>query len=157
MRLRRSRPVRHRLAADVEVAVLEPEALIDRLVRFVDVERRRLGLGQDVDLARLQLDLAGRHARVLRPGQPASDLSGGRDDELVAHPTRRLVRLRRVRLVDDDLRDPVAVTDVQEDQLSVVATTVHPAREARVDAGVGAAQLTRGVGAIGRGETGTGC
>ncbi len=61
-------PFGHRLAPDVEVAVLQPKALVDRLVRLVDVEGRRLRLGQDVDLGRLELDLAGRHARVLGPG-----------------------------------------------------------------------------------------
>ena len=66
-------PIGHRLAADVEVSVLEAEALVDRLVGLVDVERRRLRLGQDVDLGRAQLDLACRHARVLRPGQARRD------------------------------------------------------------------------------------
>ena len=40
-------PALHRLAPDVEVAVLEAQDLVDRRVRLVDVERRRLRLGQD--------------------------------------------------------------------------------------------------------------
>ena len=55
----------HRLAADVEVAVLEPDRLIDGCVGIVDVEGRRLRLGQDLDLGRLDLDRARRQLRVL--------------------------------------------------------------------------------------------
>jgi len=42
------------------------------------------------------------------------------------------VRLVRVGLVDDDLRDPVPVAQVQEDQLAVVAAPMHPPGEPRV-------------------------
>ncbi len=44
-----------------------------------------------------------------------------------------LVRLGRVGFVDDDLRDPVPVTQVEEDQLAVVAAAMDPAGETRVD------------------------
>ena len=47
IRLRHHQPALHRLSSEVEVAVLESQALIDRRVRLVDVERRRLRLGQD--------------------------------------------------------------------------------------------------------------
>ena len=69
-------PVGHRLAPDVEVAVLEAQALVDRGVGLVDVERRRLRLGQDLDLGRPQLDLAGRQLRVLGARQARRDLAG---------------------------------------------------------------------------------
>ncbi len=63
----------HRLAPDVEVAVLETQALVDGRIGVVDVERRRLGLGQDVDAGRLQLDRPGRQLGVLGAGQPWGD------------------------------------------------------------------------------------
>ena len=56
----------HRLAPDVEVAVLEANALVDRGVGLVDVERRGPGLGQDLDRVRPELDLARGELRVLR-------------------------------------------------------------------------------------------
>ena len=55
----------HRLAPDVEIAVLQPQDLVDRRVRVVDVEGRRLRLGQDRHGRRLELDRAGRQLRVL--------------------------------------------------------------------------------------------
>ena len=62
-------PALHRLAPDVEVAVLEPQALVDRSVGFVDVERRRLRLGQDRHGRGPKLDRACRQLRVFRARQ----------------------------------------------------------------------------------------
>ena len=146
--------VGHRLASDVEVAVLEAQALVDRRIGLVDVERRRLRLGQDLEVGRAQLDLAGRQARVLGPGETAGDLARDGDDELAAHPAGDLVGLRGVGLVDDDLGEAVAVAQVQEDQLAVVAAPVDPAGQPGVRAGIGRPQLAGGVGPIRRGEAG---
>ena len=93
-------PALHRLAADVEVAVLEPQALVDRGVGVVDVEGRRLRFGQDREVGRPQLDGAGRQLRVLGAGQARRDLAQDRDDELRSGAARLLVGGRRVRLVD---------------------------------------------------------
>ena len=145
-------PALHRLAPDVEVAVFEPQALIHRGVGLVDVERRRLRLGQDLDLGRLELDRAGRELRVLRAGQPRRDGPGDHDDELGADPAGDRVRGRGIRLVDDDLGDPVPIAQVEEDQLAVVTAAVDPARQARGGTRIADPQLAAGVGPVGRGE-----
>jgi hypothetical protein len=142
----------HRLAADVEVAVLEAQALVDRGVRFVDIERRGLGLRQDLDVGRLELDGAGRQLRVLRAGQPLGDGPRDRDHELGADPAGRRVGVGRIGLVDDDLGDPVPVAQVEEDQLAVVTSPVDPAGQACRRASVADPELTAGVRAIGRGK-----
>ena len=121
-------------------------------VRLVDVERRGLRLGQDLDVGRLELDGAGRQLRVLGAGQPLRDRPRDRDDELGADPAGRRVGLGRVGLVDDDLGDPVAVAQVEEDQLAVVAPAVDPAGQPRGRAGVAETELAAGVRAVGRGE-----
>ena len=54
--------------------------------------------------------------------------------------------------VDDDLGDPVAVAEVEEDQLAVVAAAMDPARQAGGRPGVGGPQRAAGVGPVGRGE-----
>ena len=135
--------VGHRLAAEVEVAVLQAEALVDRRVRLVDVERRGLGLGQDLDLGGPELDLAGRELGVLRARQPLGDRARDGDHELGADPARDGMRLGRVGLVDDDLGDAVPVAQVQEDQLAVVAATMDPAGEPRVAPASGPAARRR--------------
>ncbi len=144
----------HRLTTDVEVAVLQPQALVDRGVGLVDVERRRLRLGQDVDGGRLELDGARRQLRVLGAGQTRRDRARDRHDELRAQPAGGLVRVRRVGPVDHDLGDPVTIAQVEEDQLAVVATPVDPAGQTGVAAGIGSPKLAAGVAAVGRGEAG---
>ena len=130
-------PALHRLAPDVEIAVLEAQDLVDRGVRLVDVEGRRLRLGQDLEGGRLDLDRARRKRLVLGPGQPRRDRSLDRHDELGPDPAGRRMGGGRIGLVDDDLGDPVAISQVQEDQLAVIAPAVDPAREARGVARVG--------------------
>ena len=71
------------------------------------------------------------------PGWRRATVARDRHDELGPDPAGRLVGGGRVGLVDDDLGDPVAVAQVQEDERSVVAAAVDPAREPGGDAGVG--------------------
>ena len=147
-------PALHRLAPDVEVAVLQAQGLVDRRVRLVDVEGRRLRLGQDVHLGRLELDRTCRQLRVLRAGQPHRHRAGHGHHELRADPAGRLVGDRGVHLVDDDLRDAVPIAQVQEDELAVVAPPMDPAGQAGARPCVGGAELPARVRAIGRGEAG---
>ena len=52
----------HRRAAQVEVAVPQPQHLVD-VDAVVERERRRLGLVQHLERGRADLDLAGRQRR----------------------------------------------------------------------------------------------
>jgi hypothetical protein len=144
----------HRLAADVEIAVLEADRLVHRSIRFVDVEGRCLGVVQDRHPGCLELDLAGREAGVLRAGPSKGDRALDRDHELGADAGRDLVCLRRVRPIDDDLGQPMAVPQVEEDRVAVVAATMDPARELRRAGCVGSPERTARMAAVGRGEAG---
>ena len=145
----------HRLAPDVEVAVLEADALVDLGVGFVDVERRGLRLGQDLDGVRAELDLARGELRVLRAGQPQRDLAA-----------------RRSRRTRERIREATAWASGE----SVASTTtwVIPCRSRRsrkmswpwsrrrwtqpdrraLDARVGGAQLAAGMAAVRGGQIG---
>jgi hypothetical protein len=144
----------HRLPPDVEIAVLEADRLVDRRVGLVDVEGRRLRLGQDGQLAGLELDLARGQAGVLRARQAAGHGALDGHHELGAAAGGGGMRVGRVGRVDDDLGDPMAVANVEEDELAVVAAAVDPARQAGAAAFVGAAEGAAGVGPIGSGEAG---
>ena len=61
---------------------------------------------------------------------------------------------RGVGLVDDDLGDPVAIAEVEEDQLPMVAPSMDPAGQTGIPPGIGGPQLAAGMGSIGRGEAG---
>ena len=132
-------------------------ALVDGCIGLVDIERWRLRLGQDLEVRGAELDLAGRELLVLGAGQAFRDRAAHGQDELRADAAGLLVGGRVFGLVDDDLGDPVAVAQVQEDQLAVVASPMDPAREAGVGARVGCPQLPVGMSAVGRGETAGGC
>ncbi len=149
-------PLLHRLPPDVEVAVAQPERLVDRGVGLIDVERRGLRLGQDLDRRGAQLDVAGRQLRVLLAGLAPVDRAVDREDVLAPDPTRQRMGRRRVGRIDHDLGDPVAVAQVEEDQLAVIAPTVDPARQAGGRPGVGRPELAAGVTAIRAGERGGG-
>ena len=60
-------PIEQGLAPDVEIAVLEPQAFVDGRIRFVDVERWRLGLVEYLHGLGPNLDRACRELCVFRP------------------------------------------------------------------------------------------
>ncbi len=77
----------------------------------------------------VDLDLAGREARVLAAGRAPLDGAVDLDDVFVVQLGGDRVRLGRGRRVDRDLDDAGAVAQVDEDQAAVVAHAVHPALE----------------------------
>jgi hypothetical protein len=110
----------HLGAPDVQVAVLQPDFLVE-LPGPLDGERQRIGLGQDLDRGRRDLDLAGRQLRVLVPGR--TPLHGAGDQHAVLGPQV----VGDVLFAQHDLHDPAAVTQVDEDDATVIATTGDPA------------------------------
>jgi len=125
----------------VKVRIIDKTAEPGTTSRALAVHARTLELYR-------QLDLAGGELRVLGSGQPQGDLPARAHDELRAHPRGNRVRLGRVGGVDHDLGDPVAVAQVKEDELAVVAAAMDPAGQARADARVGGAQLAAGMAAV---------
>ena len=104
--------VAHRLSAKVEIAIAKTETLVDRRVGLVDVERRRLRLGQDGDIVSPELDVSGREIGVLLALYSPGHRSGDGDHELAPYMRRGLMCPRSLRGVEDDLGDPVSITDV---------------------------------------------
>ena len=119
-----------RPATKIERAVAQTQVLVHRGV-LVDRERRRVGVGQDLECGHGELDLPGGQVRVDVLGRPARDLAGGRDHVLGAQPVRGGVGLGRGIGMEHELDDPRALPQVDEDQTAVVATAVHPARDTR--------------------------
>ncbi len=113
----------HDLAAQIDVAVLEPHFLAHLLV---ELERQRVGAIQDLDGARHDLDAAGSEVRVDRTGRALAHLALDAHHELVAELFGVGEHLGRVR-VADDLHQALAVAQVDEDHAAVVAPPMHPA------------------------------
>ncbi len=113
----------HQVAAQVDVAVLEPQLLAHVLV---EGERRRHRRVQDHELRGEQLDLAGSQVRVHGAGRTRPQLALHLDTELASEVLGTLEGLRRVG-VEDDLQQPRAVAQVDEDHAAMVTAAVHPA------------------------------
>ena len=116
----------HARAAQVEVAVLEAQSLVDVVVG-VYRERRHLRTIEHVQAIDADLDVAGRQPRVLGSGRPLANAAAHADDVFVA----QLLGLGEAGLlrVEDDLRDAVAIAQVDEDQAAVIAAAIDPSVE----------------------------
>src|SRR5207248_1475031 len=122
-----------------DIAVAQARGLLDRAL-LVDRERRGLGDGQALGLADLDLDVAGGQVGVLVRGLALDDGAARGEDVLGAQPLGHREGLGRIG-VEDELDEPAAVAQVDEDQVAVVAAAVDPAGEADVALRVAAAQV----------------
>ena len=134
-----------RVAAQVEEAIFETNVL--GIVRFAEHRQRQFPGGrQHLDLARENLDLAGRQIGIGRLGGARLDLAVDPDHPFAAHGLGRL-ESRQIR-IGDDLGEAIVVAQVDEQQPAMVADAVHPARNADGGADVGFPQLGAGMAAV---------
>jgi citrate lyase beta subunit len=129
------------LAAQVEVAVLEPHLLVhrSRLV-FLDRERQRRRLVEDLHLAGDDLDLAGRQVRVRVALRTRRDGADDLQAVLGSQPVRGLL------VPDHHLDGAAGVPEVDERHAAVIAPPRHPARQDDGLPGVLSAQRACGMG-----------
>ncbi len=133
----------HAVAPQVQVAIAQPQRLVGRDV-IRDRERRRPGRIEHGGALRLHLDLAGRELRILLAWQ--APLHRPLDAQHIFQPRLagdgvRRRGLRRTLRVKDHLRQPIAIAQVDEDELAVVAAARDPAGEHDALADVGGGQL----------------
>jgi hypothetical protein len=115
--------LRHLLAAQVDVAVLEAHLLAHVLV---ELERQRLGPVERDELAREQLDLARREVRVRGAGRALADEPADLHHELVTE-LFGFVELGPVVGVEYHLQEAFPVAQVHEDDAAMIAAAVDPA------------------------------
>lgn len=129
----------HPLAPQVEVAVAQPDHLVDVVGAPVERERRRLGGRQDLDRAVLELDLTGGQVVVDRSLGPLGDGAGDAQHVLAAHVGV---------VVHHALQHARVVSQVHERQvLAVLATLGDPPAHGDGPADVIGTQLPAVVGA----------
>jgi hypothetical protein len=133
------------LVAQVEEAVAEPQ-LLGRLGVGVHGERQRLGGAQNLDLAHGDLDGARRELGVHGVGRAGLHRAADRDHRLGPQTLDELED--GARHVDDALGDAVVVAQVDEEELTVIALSMHPPGEPHRLPGVRLAQLAAGVAAV---------
>ena len=109
-------------AAQVEVAVLEPD-LLPHVDVVVDRERQRRGRVQHLDLVGDDLDLAGGQVGVRVALGTGADLAGDLDAVLAAQAVRHGL------VADDDLDQAAGLAQVEEGHAPVIAASGHPPGE----------------------------
>src|SRR5262245_53092636 len=100
----------------------------------LDLEGRRLGVGEQPGGAHLQLHLASRQVRIDRLARALHDRAAHPQHVLGAQFVGQLERLTGLLGMEDELHDAGAVAQVDEDQTAVITTTVHPAGHGRLAA-----------------------
>jgi hypothetical protein len=123
--------------AQIEIAVAQADVFGDGPV-LGNLERRCLGLVEQHDLPRQDLDLAGRELRVDRVFGAALHQAGDADDKLRAQALGD--RHQCLVLADDDLRDAGAIANVEKGDAAQIADPVHPSQHHRFRADILGAQ-----------------
>ncbi len=118
----------------------QAEVLID-VVAVLEREGGRLGVGEDLELIDGELHLTGGQVGVEVLGSAPGHQAPGRDHVLGAQPVGELVRRGPGIGVKDELEDPGAIAEIDEDETAVVAAPVHPPRHPGSGAGPLAGEL----------------
>jgi len=139
--------VLHRRAADVQIAVLEPQvfrhiaAACGRCARHHRLvgngERQRIRFGEHSQFRDQDLDASGLDVGVFRARQPLLDVAPDRDAVFGAQQGGLLADVvgRHLR-AEDDLHDAAAVAQVDEQQAAVIPEGIHPAGQQHVAADI---------------------
>ena len=113
--------------AKIEIPVRHSQIFI---LRFgVDRERQRVRPIQNAQSAWNDFNVAGGEVWIFRARQPRRDVTRNLD-HIFATQGMRLLRKRRVFLrTKNNLRQPFAVAQINEDHSAMIARDIHPARE----------------------------
>ena len=111
--------------AEIEETIFQPDLF--RIVLLAENRHRQFGGGaEDFDLIDVDFDLAGRQIGVLGPRRAPTDLAVNAD-----HPLRaqRLGELERLAVgIGHDLREPIVIAQIDEQDPAMIANAVAPAR-----------------------------
>ena len=132
--------------AQIEVAVLEPQRLVG-LELVLDGEGRRVGLREHLEIRGPHLDGAGRQVGVL-VAAARLHLAGDADAVLGAQVGgEREQRRGRLRRIEHQLREALAIAKIDEHAAAVIAIARDPAGQGDLRSDIGVAELAAGVAA----------
>ena len=113
-------------ATEVQIAVFHPQ-VVTAVGLVLNGEGRSHGLVQNVDGRHLDLDVAGGNLIVL--GRALDDFADGLDHEFTAEGGRGLHQVGGSIGLDDELRDAIAVPEVDERHAAQFAGFLDPSGE----------------------------
>ncbi len=123
-------PLRHNLAPQVEIAIAQAHFLAHLLV---ELERQGLRAVQQLELTRHELHASRCEVGVHGARRSLAHPSRHADHELVAQPLGFREDRGRLR-IEDDLQQPLAIAQVDENHPAVIAAAMHPAGDRDVPA-----------------------
>ena len=122
-------------AAQVQVAILEAKSFVHGCL-FVDVERRRLRLGEHFQFVGEQFNGPRGQLGVGGSCRTDADFAAHGDDKLSPQFSGDDVGSGGAVRVEDHLGQAVAVAEIDEYEAAMVTTTVHPTIQHHLAAGV---------------------
>ena len=144
--------VTERFAAQVEVAILQPQALVHGGIGVIDIEGWRLGLGEHGDTLACDLNAASGELLVLGTCASRSNSAFDGDHPLAARVGQCGVGLGCDGGINNHLHDAVAVTKVDEDEAAVISTAMNPTGEPHAPTDIAWAQCAADVAPKARGQ-----
>ena len=135
----------HAFPSEIEVAILEAERLVLAAIT-ADQERWQLGAVEQPGVMDLHLDGAGGKVGVGHARGACLHASGHLQHVLATGLIERRACLGVRRGIGYQLRDAVAVAQIDKQHRSVVAATMHPPRQRHLQAAMLAAELSTGMG-----------
>src|SRR5437588_567194 len=128
------RSARKSWTSQVIVSMGHPQIFVVRV--GVNRERQIVRPIQNFQFARNDFDIAGGEVRIVRAGQPRSDLTGHLNDVFAAQCMRLLCKLGIFLRPKHDLRQAFAIAEINENYTAVIACDIYPTGERDLPADV---------------------
>src|SRR5207253_1296696 len=130
----------HLRPSEIKVAVLETQHLRDIRLVF-NHERRRLRLIEDFNRVSQYLDRTRREVRILGTLRPRRHDPAHRHDVLAAKRMGILMHRRVSLRIEDDLRDPKSIPEIDKNEAAMIAPALHPSHQMDTLADLGTPKL----------------
>ena len=121
----------HLRAAQIQISIFQTQLFRGSELVF-DRKWSCFGFAEDPKLAHDDFDFARFQIWVLEPFAAHTNAPAHGDHELRSQRLRSAVKVRVVFGIKNDLADPVAIAQIDEDQLAMIAPAIDPAHQQNV-------------------------
>ncbi len=122
--------------AQIEITVFQPYLIVGLAV-FLNLKRRCLGLRQNPQLLRNDLNVSG--LQILVDGSRAFLYDARHGDDVLAAKRLRFLKACRtdLRLIKHELQNPASIAQINKDQAPQISSLLHPAHDGHILADIG--------------------
>ncbi len=116
----------HARAAQIQIAIFEPQGFVHLVGLVADVEGRVLGRVEDDHLGGQDLDVPRGQLRIFKAIGPQMDRARDLHDIFIATLGRGRVGFGGRLRIDGHLGNTISIPQIQKDQTAMVTSPVHP-------------------------------